>query len=238
MPLPATHRRCSFPSSRWTLLLLVTLGLISCTGCNVVLLLGYLIGGPPSIEADFEAKTKKSLSGKNKTVVVYCYAPDELRWDHDKIDYEISKYVSVRLNNNDIRVIDPDRVYSWIDKHREFEKDADLGAEFKVDFVVKIELKEFSLFEEHSSDLYRGRCDAIISVLEMEKKEDGTVRKVGNVIYNKQVVSRFPTSGPVQMNQYPFEQFKGLYLSALSDEIGIKFYKSYAGDEYTRTALQ
>lgn len=227
-----------FGGRRWWQALVLLLATVSCTGCNVVLLLGYLIGGPPSIEPDFEKQTKKSLSSRNTRVLVYCYAPNELKWDHDKVDYELAKYVATRLNRNDITVVDPDRVYAWIDKNPNFDKDSELGVAFNVNFVVKIDLREFSLFEEHSHDLFRGRCDGIISVLAMDKKEDGTVKKTGNIIYTKQLASRYPTSGPIATNQYPFETFKGLYLSALSEDIGVKFYKSYAGDEYTRTAIQ
>ncbi len=42
------------------------------------MILGYLIGGPPSIEPDFDKETGISLQGKDKTVAVVCFAPREL----------------------------------------------------------------------------------------------------------------------------------------------------------------
>lgn len=202
------------------------------SGCNVVLLLGYLIGGPPSIEPDYNKQTGDSLAGKNKTVLVLCYAPTELKWDNDAIDFELAKHVAYRLNQNKIKVIDPDRVYAWLDKNNNWHKAAEVGKQFKVDYVIHIDMKEYSLFEEHSSDLYRGRADAIISVIKMD--ED---KKDGNVVYTKQKVSRFPTKTPVSAYEFSYDAFKKRYLSELSNEIGVLFYESFAGDDIPNTAL-
>ena len=204
-------------------LLLVT---VCCTGCNAVILLGYLIGGPPSIEPDFDKQTGKSLAAKGKIILVYCYAPDELKWDNEALDYEIAKHVAHRLNLRDIRVVDPDRVHAWLDKNHNWDKAAEIGAAFGVDYVVYVDIKEYSLFEEHSTSLYRGRTDAIVSVVEMDKDH-----KDGTGIYSKELASRFPTRAPVSVDTYPYNGFKKMYLSRLSDEIGMLFYESYAGDD-------
>lgn len=213
-------------------LAILLVGAGSMTGCNAVILLGYLIGGPPSIEPDFHKQTNLSLTGKNTTVMVMCYAPTELRWDNDAVDYELAKHVAVRLNMNKIKVIDPDRVHAWLDKNKDWQKAAEVGAEFKVDYIIHIDLKDYSLFEEHSSDLYRGRADALITVVKMD--ED---KKDGNVIYSKDLVSRFPTKTPASVYQYSYANFKKMYLSTLSNEIGVLFYESFAGDDYVNTAL-
>src|SRR5437870_2343834 len=97
---------------RWLALCLL---LSTSSGCNAVLALGYLIGGPPSIEPDFDKQTNKSLAGKNKTVLVLCYAPTELKWDNDAVDYELGKHLAYQLNAHKIKVIDPDRVHAWLD---------------------------------------------------------------------------------------------------------------------------
>lgn len=213
-------------------LALLLVGAGSMTGCNAVILLGYLIGGPPAIEPDFHKQTSLKLDGRNTTVMVMCYAPTELRWDNDAVDYELAKHVAVRLNLNKIKVIDPDRVHAWLDKNKDWQKAAEVGSEFKVDYIIHIDLKDYSLFEEHSSDLYRGRADALITVVKMD--ED---KKDGNVIYSKELVSRFPTKTPVSVYNYSYANFKKMYLSTLSNEIGVLFYESFAGDDYVNTAL-
>lgn len=238
--MPATAKLRSHIFSRRLVLrvLVIMLATMACTGCNVVLLLGYLIGGPPAIDPDFNKKTGKSLSGKDKLVVVYCYAPNELKADHDRVDYEVATCVALRLNKENIKVADPDYVYEWIDKHPEFEKDTELGAAFNATHVIKIELTDYSLYAERSHDLFQGHCSGLITVWEMEKKSDGTTKKTGKIVYNQDLNSRFPKESPLASTQYAPDTFKKLFLSALSADVGGKFYPTYAGDEYTRTMSQ
>jgi hypothetical protein len=217
---------------RLPLLAAVLLLAISQSGCNAVLLLGYFLGGPPMIEPDFHIQTAQKLQGKNKTTLVMCYAPTELKWDNDAVDYELAKHVAYRLNENDVHVIDPDRVHAWLDKNKDWHKAAEVGAEFKVDYIVHIDLKDYSLFEEHSADLYRGRADAMVTVIKMD--ED---KKDGNVIYSKEIVSRFPTRAPVSVYAQSYDQFKKLYLSTLAQEVGKLFYETENGGDIPNSLL-
>lgn len=199
-------------------------------GCNVVMLMGYLIGGPPSIEPDFSKQTRKSLAAKGKTVAIVCYADKELKWDNESIDQELTRYVAYRLTSHKIKVVDPDRVHAWMDEHADWDRPTDIGEAVQADFVVYIDLKEFGLYEENSQNLYRGRSDAIVSVFEV--KDDG-----GHSIYSREIASRYPTQMPVSADTLPFENFKKLYLSRLSEEIGRLFYEHYSGDDIPHSAL-
>jgi hypothetical protein len=195
-------------------------------GCQAVVLLGYLIGGPPTTDPDFHQKTKQTLADKTKVVLVYCYAAKELKWDNESVDYDLAKHVAHRLNNNKIKVIDPDLVYDWLDKNDKWRKTSEIGKHFRVDYVVHIDLKDYSLYEPNSSNLYRGRADIIVNVVRMD--ED---KRDGNVIYTAPVKSFFPTRSPVDSNIMSYAEFKKHYLSALSDEIGKLFYPKETGDD-------
>lgn len=197
------------------------------SGCQGVMLLGYLIGGPPMTDPDFHHRTnKESLAGKNKSTVVYCYAAKELKWDNEAVDYEIAKHVAYRLMSKDIKVVDPDRVQAWLDKNDKWRKTAEIGKAFKADYVVHIDVKDFSLFEANAQNLYRGRADIIINVVKMDDD-----KKDGNVIYTNPLKSFFPLRAAVDSNQMSFAEFKKHYLSALSDEIGKLFYSVATGDD-------
>ncbi len=196
------------------------------SGCTAVVLLGYLIGGPPSTDPDFNQKTKQTLADKTKVVLVYCYAAKELKWDNEAVDYDIAKHLAHRLNNNKIKVIDPDLVYDWLDKNDKWRKTAEIGKHFRVDYVVHIDVKDYSLYEPQASNLYRGRADIIVNVVKMD--ED---KRDGNVIYTSPIKSFFPTRSPVDSNVMSYAEFKKHYLSALSDEIGKLFYPKESGDD-------
>jgi hypothetical protein len=203
------------------------------SGCQAVVLLGYLIGGPPSSDPDFHIRTKQSLKGKNKVVLVYCYASKELKWDNESVDYDLAKHVAHRLLQNEIKVIDPDKVHAWLDKNDKWKKTSELGKAFKVDYVVHIDVKDYSLFEPHSQNLYRGRADLIVNVVKMD--ED---KKDGKPIYTTTIKSHFPTRSPVDSNVIPFSQFKKHYLSALSDEVGKLFYSVDTGADIPYGVMQ
>lgn len=206
----------------------VLLGAITLSGCQPIMMLGYLIGGPPSVEPDFHKKTKKeSLATKGKVTLVYCFAPKELKFDNESVDYDLAKHVAYQLNANKIKVVDPDRVYAWLDKNWRWKKPSEIGAAFKnVDYIVHIDLIDYSLFEVNSTVLNRGRADCIVNVIKMD--ED---KRDGSVIYTHAIKSNFPIQGPMDSGSIPYNEFKKRYLSFLSDEIGRLFYPFETGHD-------
>lgn len=194
------------------------------SGCSTVLLLGYLIGGPPTVEPDFQTQTGKALVKSKKTVAVICFAPKELKWDNDAVDYELAKYLAYQLKLKEVTVVDPDRVNRWIDENPNYSMQGEVGDFFEADYVIHLDMRKYSLFEENSHDLYRGRADVIVTVFEKQK---GTWSQ----IYNKSKISQFPTGGPISLDKYPYDKFKKLYLSTLSGEIGKLFYPYSNGDD-------
>ena len=195
------------------------------SGCAQFVLLSYIIGGPPSIEPDFDAETGMTLKEKDTTVAVVCYAPTELKFDYPKVDAEVASAVAYRLSEHGIKVVHPDYVRAWTDEHPDWELPEEIGEALKATHVIDIELTSFSLYEEHSHTLYRGRAEVYLNVIEM--LPDGT----GEKIFSTELNSLFPTQVPRQANDISFFQFKREYLSRLSESIGWKFYERYNGDK-------
>jgi hypothetical protein len=209
--------------TRWVAVVAMATSLV---GCNWIVLLGYLIGGPPSIEPEFDAETGNSLTDRGITVAVVCYAPKELKFDHDSIDYQVAKYTTFRLHEHHVKVVDPDRVRAWLDEHDDWDRPEEIGAAFGVDYVIHIDLLKFSIFEEHSSHLYRGRSEAIVSVIQMD--EDG---EEGEKVFSIDVNSKYPLLTARDTHEVTQSSFKRQYLSRLSEEIGRKFYEHYVADD-------
>lgn len=194
-------------------------------GCNYVILAGYLIGGPPSIEPDFDALTKKSMTAKDVTVAVVCYAPTEIKWDFDAVDTEVAKYVTYRLHQHEVQVVNPDRIRAWLDENSDWDEPSEIGSAFDVDYVIYIDLEKFSLYEENSANLYRGRAEGMVSVFEIDDFDGG------EKIYSKELTSRYPLAVPRSTSEVTYSSFKRQYLSRLSEEIGRLFYEHYHGDD-------
>jgi hypothetical protein len=208
---------------RWLAVAVVSTSLV---GCNWVVLLGYLIGGPPSIEPEFDAETGNSLTDRGVTVLVLCHAEKELKFDHDSIDYQVAKYTTFRLHEHHVKVVDPDRVRAWLDEHDDWDRPEEVGEAFGVDYVISIDLIKFSIFEENSSHLYRGRAEAMVSVIQMDEDHED-----GEKIFSKDVLSKYPLLSARDTHEVSQSNFKRQYLSRLSEEIGRKFYEHYVADD-------
>ena len=200
-------------------------------GClQQILFFGYLFGGPPSIEPDFEVQTKQSLTDYEVKVAVVCFAPKKLKWDFHAVDKDIAKFVSHRLNQHHIKVISPDRVQQWLDqKQGDWDTAAEIGAAFKTTYVIDIEIVDYSLYEKGSSTLHRGRSELFVTVWEMD--EDGQ----GTRIYRKEIKSTWPLLAPRSTSEISYSKFRMLYLQRLSEVIGRLFYVQYNGDDIGET---
>jgi hypothetical protein len=197
----------------------------SLSGCNYFMLLGYLIGGPPMVQPDYEKMTKKSLTDKGVKVAVVCFAPDEIRLNFTDVDKDIAKYVANRLFEHKVVVVHPDQVRDWLDKHDDWDKPEEIGHATGATNVIFIDVHKYNLFEENSHELFRGRAEVLIIVFEMQK--DGTAEK----IYTKERTSQYPLSVPRPQSEISYDRFRRAYLSRLSEEIGRLFYEYANGDD-------
>ena len=91
--LPTRHDQ-QVSRRRWIWLVGACFSLLLTAGCQQFVILGYLIGGPPSIEPDFDKETGLSLKGKENTVAVVCFAPKEMLLEFPNIDDEIAAQVA------------------------------------------------------------------------------------------------------------------------------------------------
>lgn len=195
------------------------------TGCNYLIFLGYMIGGPPSIAPDYDLQTDKSLTDPGVEVAVVCYAPIEKSWDFPDIDRDLSVAISAMLERHQIVVTKPERVLAWLDENPDWDRLEEVGAALEVTHVIQVDLSDFGLYEPNSHQLYRGQATAIVSVWEMDG--DGG----GEKTYSKEVVSKYPLATPRSTSDQSLLDFKKDYLIRLSDEIGRLFYEYYNGDD-------
>ena len=212
-------------SNRLSTLLAILLLCVTASGCNYLVMFGYLIGGPPSVEPKFDEETKESMTDPDVKVVVVCFAPDEIKHSFESIDHELAQYVSFQLHAHKIKVVPPDLVKGWLEENTDWDKPEEIGAYFKVTHVIYIDLNEFTLYEEGSPNLYRGRAECIVSVWKMD--EDTHAEK----IFSQEKTSKYPMHQPVSSGDKTYTTFKGEYLTRLSDEIGRFFYEYYIADE-------
>jgi hypothetical protein len=222
----------TFPFSRCALVrfgLTMSL-LLAIPGCNYFLVLGYLIGGMPQIEPLFEKETRKSMTDRGVKVAVVCYASDELKYQFDNVDHIVASSVTKQLANKKIKAVDYAEIRTWLMNNPDWDTAVEVGAEFDVNYVIYVDISGFSLYERDSNTLFRGRCDAIVSVYEMETDGDG------KRIFSRELNSVFPLQVPRSASESSYDGFRGEYIFRLSDEIGRLFYPYMSGDDIGNAA--
>ena len=201
------------------------------TGCNLFMVAAYLIAGPPSVEPDFEVATRTSLTDKDVVVAVVCYAPDDLKSDigNETIDRDVARYVSQMLTAHKVVVRQPSQTAAWMARNPDWTETSEIGEAMQVTHVVYLDLHKFSLYEENSADLYRGRAEVIVTVTTAGAGDDATGE--WEDVYNRDVVSRYPLAVPRSASAQGLEAFKKEYLTRLADDVGRLFYPHWNGDD-------
>ena len=220
------HKRLGRTAAPGRLLRAACLGTaVLLPGCAQFVLLGLLIGGPPHIEPDFDRETGDSLVGSESKVAVICYADPKIKLKYSKVDVEVATYVTRLMQINRINVIEPDMVRAWLDAHPDWETAAEVGRALKADYVIEIEIRDFDLYEPHSTTLFRGRTTAYLNTYKLHGD------KPAERVFSRDVNFMFPTKVPRSAYESTELAFKREFLSRLGEEIGFMFYPSYNGDK-------
>jgi len=207
-------------------LLFIAAVTLSVTGClKEALFIGLLVGGPPSVEPEFDKWTKSSMTDKGVTVAVVCFAPKDILLNNFKVDQSLANRVANRLYQHRITVINPDRIIAWMDQNPNWERAVEIGEAFGATYVINIDIEEYSLYEKDSPNLYRGRSQTHVRVWEMD--DDGE----GEKIFEKSTNSVYPLAVPRSTSEESLSTFRRKYLDRLSEEIGRLFYEHYNGDD-------
>ena len=195
------------------------------SGCNYIVLLGYLVGGPPQLEPIFEKETGQSFTDRGVRVAVVCYADNELKYQYDSIDQLLAIRVAARLQQNRIDVVHPEAVRLWLEENPDWDTPDEVGSEFDATYVVYVDVSDFTLYEQDSHHLFRGRSEGIVSVYEMNA--DGEGRR----IFTRCLTSVYPTLAPRSASDVSYDTFRTEYLWRLSEEIGRIFFPYGSGDD-------
>lgn len=198
-------------------------------GMNSLVMLGYLIGGPPTIEPEFTTATGIDLQRDAEKVLVLCTAPKEMKFDYDDVDQDIAKRVRQQLNTHSISAVFPDKILNAKIQNQVDKKPADVGASLGADYVMSIHVETFSLYEKGVTNLYRCRFEAKLSVTRVAD---------GKVVFEKDIIDAYPIRQPKPTSEISYNRFKTLSLARISDVIGRCFFEYHASDDIEHGVLE
>ncbi len=203
----------------WLTLLLLCGSVSTMVGCSLMVETGVMLMGRPKIPAAFEEFSKKSLGEKGVKAVVICEAPMGSDSEAAALDQELQAEVSRRFKQHDIQVIDSHKVATWIDDNGgDWGSPEELFEKFTdADFLVLVDVHEFSYLEKDSPGLYRGRSQIEVSVYENNEFDSR--------IFSNTIDSVYPRQYPEMADRISKHAFRKRYVDQLSTQIARLFYE-------------
>ena len=151
------------------------------------------------------------------------------------LDLDIIDAVSRRLQIENVDVVDPHKVGTWIDDNggiKESTKLDPIGVKFNADYIILIKFNSFGYREDHSPNLYRGHASYKVVVVEMVKDEHAKSGKRAKMLYSHAFGSKHPANRPVAVEEVGTpELFKSQYMARLSQDLARLFVDYEATDQ-------
>ncbi len=163
---------------------------------------------------------------KNKQVAVVCRPMVELEYANSRSAEEIAKHVGKLLENRvrKVRIVDPRQVAQWTDEH-DWDDFAEVGKALKADMVLGIDLEGFNLYQGQT--LFQGRARVVLTVYDIAQN--------GKVVYRKKLPQTvYPPNVAIPTAERQEDEFRRLFISVLSDEIGRHFYGHDSRADFAR----
>jgi hypothetical protein len=203
--------RLEFWASRWPLVMVAALLVLSSSGCvGLAAQLMYVIGGPPKVKAEYAG-----LKGKRVAVVCVSNASAYGTGSEAKT---IATLVGAILQREvkKIEVIPQSEISNWQDANDWNLADyREVGKGVDADMVVAIDLSSISDYEGQT--LYKGRASFKLRVYDMAEAGDVVFSRDGSDF-------QYPVHGGRPASDMQEPAFKKLFISMLAQDIARTFY--------------
>jgi len=136
---------------------------------------------------------------KAERLVIVTYAGAEILFNDPtvplEVSYDITNEILRSLSSSIKTIIRPEQVVHWQESTLEWPNMSlvDIAKTFQADTILYIELERYSLMEDRSANLYRGRIRARVQVAETAAPR--------NPVYETMVETTFPEDRPVGVIQ-------------------------------------
>jgi hypothetical protein len=169
---------------------LVALGALAACGCPPANLFAWMFAPrhpKEMVKAEYPLKAER--------LVIVTYAGTEILFDDPTAPLEVSSdlvnEILRSLGTNVKSIIHPVQVVRWQESNLEWPNMllVDIAKAFEADTLLYVELERYTMMEDRSANLYRGRIRARIQVAETKAER--------NPVYETTVETVFPPDRPV-----------------------------------------
>ena len=159
----------------------------------------------------------------SERLVIIPYASTEVLFGDPALTVELSRdlinEIMKHLGATKVKtIIHPIEVQRWQETNLEWPNTSlvDIGKTFRADTVLYVELERYSLIEEHSANLYRGRVRAHVQVVRPDAPH--------NPVYDTIVETVFPEQGPVGVTSSSEQSVRTYTNLVFAGDVINKFY--------------
>jgi len=143
-----------------------TAGICGLLGCNLLAYPLYLAAPEPTkkVPAEFN-----KLQGKRVAIVVWAKPETLFQFPHVRLEVAAQVAWQLQQKVKNVQVVQPQLIADYQDRHPEWEglPPAEIGKRFGADYVIFVELLEYTTRDPRSPTLYRGRARAGIVVYDV-----------------------------------------------------------------------
>ena len=188
-----------------------------CTGCQASTMAYFLFP-----EAKHEAEMKKLASDDNKEVkvAILTYSTDlETRPELIQADRQLAEMLAAKLrdlceaNNENVTIVNPHKVEEFKSSHPNWQQEpnlADIGRQFKADYLIYIEISSLSMYEKGGGQqLYHGQAGLSVQVVDVHKPDESPLPRQVSFVYPE-------ARGPVPVDDMQPAEFRQKFLGFLA----------------------
>jgi len=207
--------------------------ILETSGCSLFVMAGKMVFGDPLTASAFTQATGVNLVKDDKRVVVLCSVPEFANSGSPALDLDLVDAISVQLRRNGVNMVSQNEVANWIENQGGLPGDAadiasQAAGELKTDYILHVNVENFSIREENSSDLFRGRTVASVTGFAVTEV-DGL--KQALQIFTRDFKSVYPAHHPVSAVSISERAFRKRYFDRIGVQLSHMFYDHRIADE-------
>ncbi len=219
------------PIAAQRLVLTLSLGcLVFVSGCSLAVMAGKMVMGDTKVKSQFRQATHADLAKTDRRVLVLCSASDSVRSIYPSVEFDVLEGVTHRLKVHGVtKVVNPDAVAGWLDDHGgHFDDLKELAEHFHADYVIHINLAQFTCIEDKSPTLLRGRAEGRVHAYQL--RDSGSAKRLLEVM-NHDFSSTYPQGNPISIDKKSATNFQQEYLERVTLQLAQIFYDHPVSEE-------
>lgn len=192
-------------------------------GCSIFVMAGKMFFGDPVRTSPFRATTDVNLTKGEKSVLIIARTPQSVKAEIPAVDLVIVEQVSRILRTKGVKMYPSKKVLNWVDNRGGHWGDAsEIARAFPdANYIVEVDVEQFTHREDNSPDLYRGRAVGNIQAFEVIEVAGS---QSASPVFSRTFNCTYPTMHPKQAHQISEKTFQEEFLGRVCVQIAQMFY--------------